>query len=88
MKFTLSWLKDHLDTGAALDEIVETLTRIGLEVESVEDKAKGFSRFTRRAGDRGASSIRTPTACGSASSTPGRASRCRSCAGRRTRAPA
>src|SRR3954471_16635879 len=46
MKFTLSWLKDHLDTGAALDEIVETLTRIGLEVESVEDKAKGFSDFS------------------------------------------
>ena len=35
MKFTLSWLKDHLDTGASLDEIVETLTRIGLEVEGV-----------------------------------------------------
>src|SRR3954471_20121882 len=46
MKFTLSWLKDHLDHGAALDEIVETLTRIGLEVESVEDKARGFADFT------------------------------------------
>lgn len=40
MKFTLSWLKDHLDTSASLDEIVETLTRIGLEVEGIEDKAK------------------------------------------------
>ncbi|MFD0464309.1 phenylalanine--tRNA ligase subunit beta [Microvirga aerilata] len=39
MKFTLSWLKDHLETTASLDEIVETLTRIGLEVEGVEDKA-------------------------------------------------
>lgn len=39
MKFTLSWLKDHLDTGAPLDEIAETLTRVGLEVEGVEDKA-------------------------------------------------
>src|SRR5215217_9159415 len=46
MKFTLSWLKDHLDTGAALDEIVETLTRIGLEVEGVSDKAKAFSGFS------------------------------------------
>src|SRR5215218_4308855 len=46
MKFTLSWLKDHLDTGAAHDEIVETLTRIGLEVEGVSDKAKGFSDFS------------------------------------------
>ena len=39
MKFTLSWLKDHLETEATLDEIVETLTMIGLEVESVDDKA-------------------------------------------------
>lgn len=45
MKFTLSWLKDHLDTAASVDEIVETLTDIGLEVEGVEDpaaKLKGF----------------------------------------------
>ncbi|MBO6717085.1 MAG: phenylalanine--tRNA ligase subunit beta [Rhizobiaceae bacterium] len=39
MKFTLSWLKDHLETEASLDEIVEKLTMIGLEVESVDDKA-------------------------------------------------
>ncbi len=39
MKFTLSWLKDHLDTEASLSEIVERLTMIGLEVESVDDKA-------------------------------------------------
>ncbi len=39
MKFTLSWLKDHLETDATLDQIVETLTMIGLEVESVDDKA-------------------------------------------------
>jgi len=39
MKFTLSWLKDHLDTDASLTEIVERLTAIGLEVESVDDKA-------------------------------------------------
>jgi phenylalanyl-tRNA synthetase beta chain len=39
MKFTLSWLKDHLDTDASLEEIVEKLTMIGLEVESVDDKA-------------------------------------------------
>ena len=45
MKFTLSWLKDHLDTQASLAEIVEALTRVGLEVEGVEDasaKYKGF----------------------------------------------
>jgi phenylalanyl-tRNA synthetase beta chain len=45
MKFTLSWLKDHLETNASLDEIVETLTRIGLEVEGVEDKAKALAPY-------------------------------------------
>ena len=45
MKFTLSWLKDHLDTTASLDQIVETLTRVGLEVEGVEDKAKALKPF-------------------------------------------
>ncbi len=40
MKFTLSWLKDHLETDASLDEIVARLTSIGLEVESVDDKAR------------------------------------------------
>ncbi|MCJ2025386.1 phenylalanine--tRNA ligase subunit beta [Methylobacterium sp. J-067] len=39
MKFTLSWLKDHLETEASLDTVAETLTRIGLEVEGIEDKA-------------------------------------------------
>ncbi|HEX5507352.1 MAG TPA: phenylalanine--tRNA ligase subunit beta, partial [Pseudolabrys sp.] len=39
MKFTLSWLKEHLDTDASLAEIADKLTMIGLEVESVEDKA-------------------------------------------------
>ncbi|MFD2051796.1 phenylalanine--tRNA ligase subunit beta [Mesorhizobium calcicola] len=39
MKLTLSWLKDHLETDATLDEIVERLTSIGLEVEHVDDKS-------------------------------------------------
>ncbi|OCI91855.1 phenylalanine--tRNA ligase subunit beta [Rhizobium sp. AC27/96] len=39
MKFTLSWLKEHLDTDAKLDEICTRLTQIGLEVEDVDDKA-------------------------------------------------
>jgi len=46
MKFTLSWLKMYLDTEASLDEIVEKLTLIGLEVESVEDRAKALAPFT------------------------------------------
>ncbi len=45
MKLTLSWLKTHLETLASLDEITHALTKIGLEVEGVEDpalKVKGF----------------------------------------------
>lgn len=39
MKFTLSWLKEHLETDATLEQICERLTAIGLEVEDVDDKA-------------------------------------------------
>src|SRR5947208_578480 len=46
MKFTLSWLREHLDTDEPLDKLANKLTRIGLEVESVEDKAKALSAFT------------------------------------------
>ena len=46
MKFTLSWLKMHLATDASLDAIVDKLTMIGLEVESVEDRAKALAPFT------------------------------------------
>lgn len=46
MKFTLSWLKDHLDTTATLDEIVYALTDLGLEVEGVEDRAAKLRDFT------------------------------------------
>ncbi|MGH6799600.1 MAG: phenylalanine--tRNA ligase subunit beta, partial [Roseiarcus sp.] len=45
MKFTLSWLLDHLDTSASLAEIVDTLTRVGLEVEAVEDPGRGYDGF-------------------------------------------
>ena len=45
MKFTLSWLKDHLETDATADEIAATLTRIGLEVESVTDPAAALAGF-------------------------------------------
>jgi phenylalanyl-tRNA synthetase beta chain len=41
MKFTLGWLKEHLDTHATLDQIVDKLTMVGLEVEQVTDRAKG-----------------------------------------------
>jgi phenylalanyl-tRNA synthetase beta chain len=45
MKFTLSWLKDHLETEAPLNEIVDTLTRVGLEVEHVENPAEALRDF-------------------------------------------
>lgn len=46
MKFTFSWLKEHLETDASLEEIAETLTDLGLEVEGVEDPAAGLKGFT------------------------------------------
>ena len=46
MKFTLSWLKEHLDTSASVDAIADALTRVGLEVEAIEDKAKLLAPFT------------------------------------------
>ncbi|MEO3427592.1 phenylalanine--tRNA ligase subunit beta [Pelagibius sp. CAU 1746] len=46
MKFTLSWLKDHLETEASLKEITDKLSMIGLEVEGVEDRAETLRPFT------------------------------------------
>ncbi|GGC68926.1 phenylalanine--tRNA ligase beta subunit [Siccirubricoccus deserti] len=45
MKFTLSWLKAHLETEASLDEILTVLNRIGLEVEGVEDRGAALAAF-------------------------------------------
>ena len=45
MKFTLSWLKEHLDTTATLNEICDTLNNIGLEVEEVTDPRAGLKDF-------------------------------------------
>ena len=45
MKFTLGWLKEHLDTHHSLGELADKLTMIGLEVERIEDKAKLFAPF-------------------------------------------
>jgi phenylalanyl-tRNA synthetase beta chain len=46
MKFTLSWLKSHLETDATLDEITYALTDLGLEVEGVEDRGAALAAFT------------------------------------------
>src|SRR6202044_1077274 len=45
MKFTFGWLKEHLDTDRPLGEILDKLTRIGLEVERVEDRGKTLAPF-------------------------------------------
>ncbi len=46
MKFTLSWLKRHLDTDATVTEICDTLTDLGLEVEAVENPSERLADFT------------------------------------------
>ena len=45
MKFTLSWLRDHLDTKASADEIAATLNRVGLEVEGVDNPGEKLAAF-------------------------------------------
>ena len=45
MKFTLSWLRDHLDTAASVEVICDTLTDLGLEVEGVENPEKALGAF-------------------------------------------
>ncbi|GGO92670.1 phenylalanine--tRNA ligase subunit beta [Stakelama pacifica] len=45
MKFTLGWLKQHLDTDADIDTVAEALTRIGLEVEGIENPGEKLSDF-------------------------------------------
>lgn len=46
MKFTLSWLKEHLDTDEPMETLADKLTMIGLEVEHIDDKAKALKPFT------------------------------------------
>ena len=46
MKFTLSWLKDHLDTEATTQEVVDAMTMAGLEVEHVDDPATKLAAFS------------------------------------------
>src|SRR5215471_8048756 len=46
MKFTLSWLKEHLETDADAATVADKLTSIGLEVESVEDAGARLKDFT------------------------------------------
>ncbi len=45
MKFTLSWLKEHLDTDESIEKLADKLTMIGLEVEHLDDKAKALAPF-------------------------------------------
>ncbi len=45
MKFTLGWLKDHLETDATINEITDRLTSLGLELEELHDRAAGYESF-------------------------------------------
>ena len=45
MKFTLKWLKEHLETDASLDELAARLTMLGLEVEEISDAAQALRGF-------------------------------------------
>jgi phenylalanyl-tRNA synthetase beta chain len=45
VKFTLAWLKEHLETSAGLDALADKLTMIGLEVERVEDRTRSYAAF-------------------------------------------
>jgi phenylalanyl-tRNA synthetase beta chain len=86
MKFTLSWLKDHLDTDADAATVTETLTRIGLEVEGVENPAEALRPFKVA---RVLTAERHPQADKLQVLTveTGDGRRCRSCAARPTPAP-
>jgi phenylalanyl-tRNA synthetase beta chain len=46
MKFTLSWLKEHLDTDATVEQVVEAMTMAGLEVEHVENPGEKLAKFS------------------------------------------
>ena len=88
MKFTLSWLKEHLETdGVGRRRSREQADQLGLEVERRRRPRRGARALHRRLCGRGEAASRTPTGCASAWSRPARAS-FRSSAARPTRAPA
>ena len=45
MKFSIGWLKDHLETNASVGEIADALTDLGLEVESISDPSETLKHF-------------------------------------------
>ena len=47
MKFTINWLKEHLDTKIDDQKIIDKLTSIGLEVESFESQSSELDKFTK-----------------------------------------
>ena len=48
MKFTLTWLRKHLDTTATVEDVVDAMTMAGLEVEHVDDPAAKLAGFTKK----------------------------------------
>ena len=87
MKFTLSWLSDHLETDSTLPQIADALTDLGLEVEEITDPAEALGAF-RIARVIEAAPTPMPTVCACAGSKHGPrvrmapARKCRSSAAR------
>ena len=67
MKFSLSWLKEHLETDASLTEITDKLTDLGLELEGLENPADALRPFKVAKGDRS----RTASQCRQAATAQG-----------------
>ena len=64
MKFSLTWLKDHLETDASVAEIAAALNAIGLEVEGLEDPAERLDGFRVAEGADGREASRCGQAAG------------------------
>ena len=91
MKFTLSWLKEHLDTDEPLEKLADKLTMIGLEVEQIEDKAKALAPFSIArviSAEQHPNADRLRVCMVDTGAKNGGCIRCRWSAARRTRAPA
>ncbi len=63
MKFSLDWLKEHLETDATRGRSPPSSTRIGIEVEGVEDPAEQLAGLPRRRSADRRARIRRPTSC-------------------------
>ena len=88
MKFTLSWLKEHLDTTATLAEVRDALTMLGLEVEGITNPAESARRASSSATSIEAKQHPNADRLRVCKVDTGTGASSRSCAARPTRAPA